>query len=219
MGTLQDMAVSFAQSGDKHRVRAITAVIANEAEQAGYFRHMLAKKPSAHPFPTTSIASFLFSALNIYTVPGSCPFPLSNIDIPIFRPFVLNGVGMIKPADQTLSFTTNLGGVDAAARYMGKNSTACESGNESGLYVTYVTAQLAPISVPATNLRWNGTSLTVDAQFPYTKYLMTGLSLAALTTKANFADVDEIPGFTLAAPAVMQADHYLNAQDKLGALE
>lgn len=214
MGTLQDIAVSFSRSNPS-QVRTMAAMIANEAEQCGYFRHVLEKKPSAHPFPTTSLPEFLFSALNIYTVPGSCPFAMDKINITVFRPFQLDGVGMIKPEDQTLSFTTDMGRDTAAAMGMGYGSNS----TGSGLFVTYLNAQLKPISEPATNLRWNGTVLTVDAKFPYSKYLMTGLSLAALTTRGDFSAVDAIPEFTLAAPAVMQADHYLNLEDKLGGLE
>lgn len=215
MGTLQDVAVSLSQSHGSTGVRSIAAMIANVAEQRGYFRHMLEKKPSAQPFPTASLPEFLFSALNIYTVPGSCSFPLGKINITNFRPFQLDGVGMIKPEDQILNFTADLGNSSAASRYRDHGG----SGEGSGLYVTYLHAQSRPISEPATNLRWNGTVLTVGARFPYSKYIMSGLSLAALTTRGDISSVDDIPRFTLAAPAVMQADHYLNAQDKLGALE
>ncbi|KAK5994643.1 hypothetical protein PT974_05126 [Cladobotryum mycophilum] len=212
MGTLQDTAVTFAKNGNSASIRSLAAVMENEAEQNGYFRHILAKKPSAHPFPTTSIPSFLFSALNMFTVPDSCPFPLSKINITLFRPFNLVGVGIIKQNDQTLSFNTDLGGVSAAAKYVGKT-------NDTQLYITYVTVQLKPISVRATNLRWNETRLMVDAHFPYSQYLMTGLSLASLTTKADFVSVEEMPAYTLAAPAVIQADQCLNANNSLDELE
>lgn len=71
------------------------------------------------------------------------------------------------------------------------------------LYVTYLTAQLAQISMFATNLRWNKTVFTMDAHFPQRKYLMNGLSLAALTTKDDFSSVDKMPQFAFAVPAVV----------------
>ncbi|KAL7935549.1 late sexual development protein [Trichoderma chlorosporum] len=212
MGTLQETAVTMARDGNLSQVRTITAMITSNAEQVGYLRHMLEKKPSAQPFPTTSVAPFLLSALNTFTVPGSCPFPASSINITTFRPFNLVGIGMIKQKDQTLTFETDLNGVTGATKYLNKT-------DGSGLYVTYVTAQLKPISMPAMHLKWNKTVVTMDAYFPYSEYLMNGLSLAALTTKDDFSSVGEMLQFTLAAPAVMQADTYLNANNSLGALE
>lgn len=74
----------------------------------------------------------------------------------------------------------------------------------------HLTAQLAPISMPATNLWWNKIVVTMDARFAYCKYSMDGLSLAALATKYGFSWVDEMLQFTFAAPAVLQADTYVN---------
>jgi hypothetical protein len=59
----------------------------------------------------------------------------------------------------------------------------------------------------------------MDAYFPYCKYSMDGLSLAALTTKDDFSSVDETLQFTLAAPAVLQADTYVNVNHSLATLE
>ncbi|KAL6802483.1 hypothetical protein GGI42DRAFT_324562 [Trichoderma sp. SZMC 28013] len=119
---------------------------------------------------------------------------------------------MIMQRDQTLTFAIDPNGVASVTRYLNKTG-GC------GLYVTYIAAQLAPISMPATNLRWNKTVVTMDVRFPYSKYLRVGLSLAALTTKDDFCSVDEMLQFTLAAPAVIQADTSLNVNNSLGALD
>ncbi|KAL6815150.1 hypothetical protein J3E69DRAFT_346884 [Trichoderma sp. SZMC 28015] len=97
-------------------------MITNDAEQAAYFWRMLEKEPSAQPFPTTSVAPFFLSALNTFTIPCSCPFPASSINIATFSPFNLVGIGMIKHKDQTLTIETGLNGVAGVMRYFKKTS-------------------------------------------------------------------------------------------------
>ncbi|KAJ4854142.1 hypothetical protein T069G_11121 [Trichoderma breve] len=123
MGTLQEVAVTLARDGNTDKVRTIAAMISNGAEQAEYFRHMLEKKPSARPFPTTSVAPFFISAISTFTILGSCPFPAS-INITTFSPFNLVGIGMIKQKDQTLTFETGLDGVVSGTKYF-NNTDGC----------------------------------------------------------------------------------------------
>lgn len=182
-GNAPKAATTLARDGNIEQVRTIVAMITNDAEQAAYFWRVLEKEPSAQPISTTSVAPFFLSALDTFTIPGSCPFPASSINIATFSPFDLVGIGMIKHKDQNLTFETGLNGVASVVRYFNMTD-GCR------LYVTHLTAQLAPISMPATNLWWN--KIVVDAYFPYCKYSMDRLSLAALATKDDFSSVDEM---------------------------
>lgn len=83
---------------------------------------MLEKEPSAQPISTTSVAPFFLSALDTFTIPCSCPFPASGINIAAFSPFNLVGIGMIKHKDQTPTLETGLNGVAGVMRYFNKTS-------------------------------------------------------------------------------------------------
>jgi hypothetical protein len=210
LGTLQDAAQLFAKNGDDGPVRAVASVIGQEGEQNGFYRILLARKPSEKPFLTTSVAPFAFSALQAFVVPGSCPFPLSNIPIPIFPPLNVltgNGGADIDARDQNLKFTADLTGVTSASKFMG--------GNGNGLFITYFSGQLLPISEPITNVQWSGNKVTFEAAFPFTANVMNGLSIAALTTSNNFTTPDDVPAATLAAPGLIQVYEKVKAWDSM----
>ncbi|KAB5513278.1 hypothetical protein GE09DRAFT_1046995 [Coniochaeta sp. 2T2.1] len=201
MGTLQDAEQLMAKNGDDGPVRSIASVIGQEGEQNGYFRTLLGRVPSEKPFMTTSLAAYAWSALQGFTVPGTCPFPLTNIALPIFKPLSVLG-GDVGAHDQLLTFTADL---TDAAKYVG--------GNGSGLFVTYLTGQQLPISEPVQNVRWNGKQATFEAFFPYTENIMDGLTVAGLTTASNFAGPDDMPAATVAAPALIQVNRKVSAWD------
>lgn len=199
MGTLQDASQLLAKNGDAGPVRTIASIIGQEGEQNGFYRTLLGFKPSEKPFLTTSIAAYAFSVLQTFV--AECPFPISNIAIPVFTPLsVLSGNGGtdVAPQDQTLTFSANLAGVEAAAKFVG--------GDGSGLFVTYLSGQLLPISEPVTNVRWDGSSVTFDALFPFTENIMYALTIASLTTSDTVVDPDDLPGVTLAAPGLIQVN-------------
>jgi hypothetical protein len=198
LGALQGATVNFAKESAFGAVQLIASVIGQEGEQGGAYRQFLGLIPSESPFLTYVPAAFAFSALQLFIVPGSCPYPLSNINLPIFPPLAVNGgpIAAIQPNDQTLSFQADLSGSAAAAPYVG--------GNGSGLYVTFVTGQQQPLSVPAGNVKWSGSVVTFEATFPYTTLIAHGFSHASLTTSCNYASADAIVDSTLAAPAVIQ---------------
>lgn len=208
LGTLQDASQLLAQNGDDGPVRAVASVIGQEGEQNGFFRILLSRKPSEKPFLTTSVAAYAWSALQGFVVPGSCPFPLSNIDIPIFTPLsVVSGDAgaNVDARDQTLTFSADLTGVAAAAKYAG--------GNGNGLFLTYLTGQQLPVSEPVQNVQWKGDQVTFEAFFPFTANVMDGLSIAALTTSSNFTGPDDLPAATLAAPGLIQVNSLVTAWD------
>lgn len=201
LGTLQDASQLLAANGDAGPVRDVASIIGQEGEQSGFYRSSLGRLPSAKPFLTTSVAPYAFSALQAFVVPGSCPFALSEIDIPIFPALQVAGGMDVAAEDQTLSFAVDLGsgaGNATASKYVG--------GSGEGLFVTYLTGQLLPISVPVQNVKWSGHEATFDAEFPFEENVMTGLTIAGLTVGGNFTGPDELPAKTLAAPGLIQVN-------------
>ena len=203
LGALQDANVLFTGDGAPGPVRLVSSVIGQEGEQNGYYRVLLERIPPESPFLTTVPGPFAFSALQLFVVPGSCPFPLSDINLPIFPTIKTNGgpVALLQPGDQTLSFEADLSGVEAASKYVG--------GDGSGLYLTYTTGQQVPFSVEITGVSWQGSVISFEANFPYEEYVMHGFSHGALTTSNSFASADALVPATLAAPAVIQVNNAL----------
>ncbi|KAJ9143487.1 Sexual development protein [Pleurostoma richardsiae] len=199
LGTLQDASQLLAKNGDDGPVRAVASVIGQEGEQNGFYRTLLGLKPSQKPFLTTSVAAYAFSALQQFV--ASCPFALSEIDLPIFPPLsVVSGSAgaNVTPCDQNLTFSADLSGVAGADGYVG--------GSGEGLWITYLSGQLVPISEPVINVQWDGSVATFDALFPFEENVMEGLSIAALTTCGNFSNPDDLPASTLAAPGLIQVN-------------
>lgn len=201
LGALQDANALFTGDGAADPVRLISSVIGQEGEQNGYYRLLLSRIPPESPFLTTVPGAFAFSALQMFV--DSCPFPLSNINLPIFPPLMTNGgaVALLEPNDQMLSFQSDLSNSSAAQPFVG--------GDGSGLYLTYVTGQQVPFSVNITNVKWQGSTISFEANFPYTEYVMHGFSHGALTTGDTYANADAIVAGTLAAPAVLQVNNPL----------
>ncbi|GKT41586.1 uncharacterized protein ColSpa_01767 [Colletotrichum spaethianum] len=200
LGTLQDANQLLAKNGDVGPVRAVSAVIGQEGEQNGYYRSILSRPPSSQPFLTTSIAPFAFSALQAFIVPGSCSFKMSQIDIPTFAPLRVAQMqaGEVEAKNQMLSFEVNLRELVTAGRFLGKD--------KAPLYVTYLSGQNVPLSVPVANPKWEGAQITFDAEFPFEKNSMYGLSIAALTYESQFTNPDDIAKATLAGPGLIQVN-------------
>lgn len=202
LGTLQDASQLLAANGDAGPVRGVASVIGQEGEQNGWYRTYLGLKPSEKPFLTTSVASFAFSALQGFV--DSCPFDVTQIDLPIFPALsVVSGSGGldVEAKDQSLAFEADLSSVEGAEKYIG--------GKVDGLFITYLTGQNLPVSEPVTNVSWDGKKIKFEASFPFSANVMEGLSIAALTTKADFATPDDVPTATLAAPGLIQVNDRL----------
>lgn len=199
LGVLQDASQLLAINGDAGPVRGVASVIGQEGEQNGWYRTFLGLKPSEKPFLTTSVAAFAFSKLQDFV--DSCPFDVSQIDIPIFPALsVLSGSGGldVEARDQSLSFEADLSAAEGAEKYVG--------GKGDGLYVTYLTGQNLPVSQPVTNVSWDGKNIKFEASFPFSANVMEGLSVAALTTKADFSTPGDVVTATLAAPGLIQVN-------------
>lgn len=202
MGTLQDVSQGAATAGDAGIVRGVASIIGQEGEQNGFYRTLLGAVPSEKPFLTTSVGPFAYSFINNnFIVPGSCPYDVTAFGIPIFTQLNVNGNSValaLKPDDQTLDFSADLSTVQAASKY--------SNGDSTGLFITYFSGQLLPISVPVQNFKWNGGKVTFQAAFPFEDNIMFGLSIAALTAGNNFTSPDAVPAATLAAPALINVN-------------
>ncbi|OLN89343.1 hypothetical protein CCHL11_08998 [Colletotrichum chlorophyti] len=200
LGTLQDANQLLAKNGDLGPVRAVSAVIGQEGEQNGFYRSILSHAPSSQPFLTTSIAPFAYSALQSFVVKDSCPFKLSEIDIPLYAPLNVEQMqgGQIEAKDQMLSFSVDLREVVTAGRFLGKE--------RAPLFVTYLSGLNVPLSVPVQNPQWDGARITFDAEFPFEKNSMYGLSIAALTYEGKFTSPGDISKATLAGPGLIQVN-------------
>ncbi|TQV91024.1 COPII coat assembly protein sec16 [Cordyceps javanica] len=198
LGALQGANVLFAKENVTIPIQLISSVIGQEGEQNGYYRTVLKEVPSESPFLTAVPAAFAFSALQMFVVPGSCPFPLSNIDLPIFPPMMTNGqaVAALEAKDQKLSFSADLSKSDQAKKYIG--------GNGTDLFLTYTTGQQKPVSLDISNVKWDNGMISFDADFPFSENVMDGFSHAALTTGNVFESADDVTHCALAGPTVIQ---------------
>ncbi|GKU16013.1 unnamed protein product [Fusarium langsethiae] len=195
LGALQDANVIFSKEGAHEVVRLISSVIGQEGEQNGFYRLYLDQVPSESPFLTTVPAAFAWSALQAFVVPGSCTEDISQIALPIFPSLMVNGgaIGVLDPKDQTVSFSAELK----------------ESHDGEDLYITYTVGQQLPYSVKAENIKWDGNSVSLDAEFPFSELVASGFSHAALATSCNISTPDDVPNYTLAAPGLIQVQNPL----------
>jgi len=209
LGTLQDAGQTMARNGDFGPVRGLASSLGQEGQQSGFYRILLSKKPSEKPFLTTSVAAFAYSSLvQQFIVPDSCDYSLSDIALPIFPSLkVLSGNGGddVEGRDQHLTFSADLSGIEKVTKFVG--------GKGDGLWITYFTGQLLPISVPIVNAKWHGNVVTFEAEFPFSENIMEGLSIASLTIGGKFANPVEVVDATLAAPGLIQVDDRTKSWD------
>ncbi|KAL6797270.1 hypothetical protein GGI42DRAFT_330416 [Trichoderma sp. SZMC 28013] len=202
LGTLQDVTQGAAAAGDAGFTRGVASIIGQEGEQNGFYRTLLGAVPSEKPFLTTSVGPFAYSFLNNnFIVPNSCPFDVNSLGVPIFTQLNVEGGSAalaVKPDDQWLNYSADLSSVKNAAKFA--------KGKGDGLFITYFSGQLLPISVPVKDFKWNGGKVSFKAFFPFEENIMFGLSLAALTDGSNFTSPDAVPAATLAAPAIINVN-------------
>ncbi|KAH7071720.1 late sexual development protein [Paraphoma chrysanthemicola] len=191
LGTLQDVNQIFAQSGDAGLVRAVSSVIGNEAEQEGFYRLVQKKRPSAQPFLTTATRDFAFTAIQSFTVPGSCP-NIAGIKLKTFKPLNVESTGL-KPATQNIKFSINK--ADAGLYQM------------DGLRLVYINAQNVPVVKKLDNVQMGADKTTFEAAFPFDEFRMNGLTIAAVTQgKDSFASADEVAAAAVFGPGLIEID-------------
>ena len=189
LGTLQDVQFDAAMNKDAGIVRGVGSVIGQEGEQEGFFRLILKKNPSALPFLTTSVRDFAFTAIQSFTIPGSCP----NIDtIPLQTFGALTVVtAPIEPKSQLLEFSISK-----------KELNSTEYADFS---VVYLNQQNVPVVKEIQNPRWKHDELCFEAHFPYEELEMNGLTIAAVVEgKGPFASPGDVAKATKFGPGLIE---------------
>ncbi|KAK5165430.1 uncharacterized protein LTR77_008959 [Saxophila tyrrhenica] len=189
LGTLQDALAGLAANGDEEYIPLIGSIIGQEGEQNGYYRSLLDLVPSELPFLTRSKAQFAFSVLNQdVVVPGSCPN--SNIiDLPIFGALKVLAEN-IKGKDQQLEFSFTNNGTDT-----------------DSISLVYINQQNLPIVEKPTIISEKDGVVTFEAFFPFSKFIMNGLTIAVVTNDSGpFDTVDEVADATLFGPGLIEVN-------------
>lgn len=188
LGTLPEAQAIFAADGgdESPLVPLIGSVLAQEGEQNGFYRLAQKKTPSAAPFLTGGSPSFAFTAIQMFIVPGSCPQPLSNINLTTFGPLTV--VTTPAPKNMTLEFSVP-----------GKVSPDANS-------VVYLSGQNVPVTVPISAVKQVAGTYHFEASFPFQSGFANGLTIAALVkgTGQTFASNDAVAADTVYGPGLIE---------------
>lgn len=190
LGTLPEaQAIFAADAGDETPlVPLFGSVLAQEGEQVGFYRFAQKKTPSAAPFLTGGSPSFAFTAIQMFIVPGSCPQPLSKVNLTTFGPLTV--VTTPESMNMTLEFAV-------------PGAVAPET-NE----IVYLSGQNLPVSVPISTATSIAGMSHFTASFPFESAarFANGLTIAALVncTGKTFMTNDEVAAATLYGPGLIE---------------
>jgi hypothetical protein len=204
LGTLQDVIGHFSEAGITPLTQAVASVVGQEGEQNGFFRVLQAKVPSSLPFLTASIRDFAFTALQGFTVPGSCP---NLSDIKLFTFAGLNVLtSPINPNDQNLQFSFDTNSLSNAAVTIPNKKVYLANYDWAGKgALVYINQQNTPIVEKFQNVKQSGSVITFEATFPYTENLMNGLTIAAVTfNQGPFANAQQVANSTVFGPGLIE---------------
>lgn len=154
----------------------------------GFYRFAQKKVPSAAPFLTGGSPSFAFTAIQMFIVPGSCPQPLSKVNLTTFGPLTVVTTPQAK--NMTLQFAVP-GVVSSAA-----NSIA------------YLSGANLPVTVPISNVSTVAGKSSFAASFPFASGFADGLTIAALVKGAGqtFKSNDAVAAATLYGPGLIEVN-------------
>lgn len=190
LGTLPAAQTAFAvDGGDETGLIAVFgSVLAQEGEQTGFYRFAQKKTPSAAPFLTGGSPSFTFTAIQMFIVPGSCPQPLSDINLTTFGP--LSVITVPKPMNMTLEFAVP-----------GAVSPSTNS-------IVYLSGQNVPVTVPISTVTCGADMYHFTASFPFESGFANGLTIAALVngTGQTYMSNDAVAAATLYGPGLIEVD-------------
>ena len=190
LGTLPEaQAIFAADAGDESPlVPLIGSALAQEGEQVGFYRFAQKKTPSAAPFLTGGSPSFAFTAIQMFIVPGSCPQPLSNINLTTFGPLTV--VSTPQPINSTLEFAVP-----------GKVAPDTNS-------IVYLSGQNLPVTVPIYAVTPVDGTYHFKASFPFASGFANGLTIAALVKGAGekFESNDAVAAATLFGPGLIEVN-------------
>ncbi|KAF2466352.1 uncharacterized protein BDR25DRAFT_306172 [Lindgomyces ingoldianus] len=189
LGTLQDVNQVFAKNGDDGLVRAVSSVIGNEGEQEGFYHVLQSKRPSTLPFLTTSVRDFAFTAIQSFTIPGSCP-NINTIPLKTFKPLNVLSTN-IKAETQNLQFSF----------------AASDAGTQdwNSLSLVYINQQNTPVVKSLQNPVVANGVVTFQAAFPFDEFEMNGLTIAAVTRGPGpFASADDVAQAAIFGPGLIE---------------
>lgn len=185
LGTLQDINFHFASSGDISFTRPISAVIANEGEQEGYYRLLGGKIPNELPFVTTSIRDFAFTALQSFVDVSTCP-DIGEIGLKTFMPVNVLDVPTSKTED--IRFAVEASQFNSSVTYS----------------LTYINQQNIPVVEAIRDISNQNGIVTFTATFPYDEHLLNGLTIAAVTNSAGpFSTAQDVANAAVFAPGLI----------------
>lgn len=191
LGTLQDVAQVFAQNSDDGLVRAVASVIGNEGEQQGFYRLVQKKRPSAQPFLTTATRDFAFTAIQSFTIPGSCP-NIASIPLKTFKPLTVETAD-IKPVTQNIRFS-----------FARTKEDSYETGQ---LKLVLLNGQNLPIVQSLENVQMEEGKVVFEAALPFDEFQMNGLTIAAVTQgAAQFDNADQVAQATIFGPGLIEIE-------------
>jgi len=125
----------------------------------------------------------------MFVVNGSCPNS-ETINLPVFLPLAVETTP-VQPKDQLLTFSVN---VDKPSP-------------PTGLSIVLINGQNVPIIEEVQNAVVQDGVATFQANFPYTEFVMDGLTIAALTKSAGpFADAGAVANVTIAGPGLIEVN-------------
>lgn len=185
MGTLQDLIFEFASNGDAGLARGVGGVIGNEGEQEGFYHYLQGQLPADLPFLTTSVRDFAFTAIQSFTVPGSCP-NFNTIPLKTFEPLAVLTPPTAKTQNLQFQFETT---------------------STQQWWVTYINQQNTPVTELLSVISHNGNVLTGQALFPYDEFEMNSLTIAAITDiPGPFANANAVAARTVFGPGLIVVD-------------
>lgn len=182
------MEYDLANGGNAPLAQIVGSIIGQEGEQEGYYRYAQGKVPSSAPFLTNTNGIFAYNALmQLFIVPGSCtntPSQLAAI-----------------PTLGALNIENHLTAADSNATFSVTGTVA------SGSYMTYMSGQNVPVSVPISSIKTSGGVTTFIAEFPYVSASFSrGLTVAAVTSGQNYTDSVAVAKASSYGPGLIEVE-------------
>lgn len=209
LGTLQDIIEIFSRNGDHTITRITAAILGQEGKQVAWYRGLQqGKRMSAlEPFLTPSSREMAFSVLQRFTTANSCPTAVNFSSNPSLE--VISRT--ISRKDQYLDFEMRIESLHPVGWPRTGNTEQelftqqwLRDNNES-LSIVYVNQQHRPIVEVMQDYDVRNTTISFRALFPFSSYLLYGLSLASVVVGSNaLDDIQQVSNATLFGPALIQ---------------
>ncbi|KAK4214356.1 hypothetical protein QBC37DRAFT_284137 [Rhypophila decipiens] len=234
LANIQQRTAKSLGSDSNSIIYVLAQALGQEGQQSGWFRSLQRKPPSAEPFLTSSTREFVFSWLQRFIVPGSCP-NMVNIPLRVIPRLELVSVvdrkeddnkvvklvapGVVDPKSQRVAFVNGaLVPTVVPFRVVEKKAaSSCRKNKTPGLMEQMPgldlglqgyggnTDQRSFSAEEGGGTRSCIESTEVEAVLPYAHNVMHGMILAAIVEKgATFITAEDVTGQTLYGPAVIE---------------